>query len=232
MTNVTINEVLSSAYKPIEGLVPPTALTTALLLIDIQHMATPDYLQGKALEAGLPSEGIANALANYSERFQASLLNCQRLLRAARQCGIPPVHVKIQAMSNSARDTGSLHKRLGWMFPPGSKGADFLPEVQPMPGEVIVTKTASGAFTGTSLDSVLRNMGIEYLFVCGFVTDECVETTTRVALDLGYIASIVSDATTTYHAEKHQYVIRMFQSFGLVQNVAQVEKVFSQMVEK
>jgi nicotinamidase-related amidase len=57
-------------------------------------------------------------------------------------------------------------------------------------------------------------MGVEHLIIVGFMTDECVETTTRVALDYGYVARVVSDATTTYHVESYQSTIGKLSSYG------------------
>lgn len=211
---ITINDVLATSF--LNAKMPPAATqeNTALLLIDIQHLAEPSYHLANALKAGLPEEDVRAALADYEVRFNGALAGAARVLEAARAAGIPPIHVKIQALSNVGRDTSLLHSRMGWNFPPGSPATQFLEPTRPRDDEIVITKTASGAFTGTSLDSTLRNMGIEHLIVIGFMTDECVETTTRVALDYGYIARVVSDATTTYHAESFNATIGKLASYG------------------
>ncbi|HAE27280.1 MAG TPA: cysteine hydrolase, partial [Hyphomonas adhaerens] len=161
-----------------------------------------------------PEDAVQAALSDYEVRFNAAVVQAARVLDAARSAGIPPIHVKIQALSCQGRDTSQLHSRLGWNFPPGSPATEFLEPTRPKADEIVITKTASGAFTGTSLDTTLRNMGIEHLIVVGFMTDECVETTTRVALDYGYISRVVSDATTTYHLESYQSTIGKLASYG------------------
>lgn len=188
---------------------------TALLLIDIQHLAEPSHLAAKAIAVGLDPVAVNKALKDYEVRFNSALANCSKLLESARINGIIPIHIKIQSLSKTARDTGALHRRMGWTFPPGDKATEFLEPVKPLDDEIVITKTASGAFTGTALESTLKNMGIEYVFICGFVTDECVETTARVALDLGFLTQIVSDATTTYFAESYLSTITKFASLGL-----------------
>ncbi len=221
MNKLNIDDVLATSYLSAKA--PPIATknNTALLLIDIQYLATPDYLADRAIQAGLEAKHVHTALADYRNRFDAALEKCEQVLRAARANNIPPIHVKIQSLSGDARDTGALHRRLGWQFPPKSAEGAFIKQTSPRDGEIVITKTASGAFTGTGLGTTLRNMGIEHLLICGFVTDECVETTSRVALDLGYVIKIIEDATTTYHKDAWAFVINKFAGFGFTASTEQ-----------
>ena len=50
----------------------------------------------------------------------------------------------------------------------------------------------------TGLDGWLRERGIRRLLVAGIRTEQCCETTTRVASDLGYQVDFVSEATLTF----------------------------------
>lgn len=211
---IGINEVLATSSLNPRTPPLPTRENTVLLLIDIQHLAEPSYHVKNAVAAGMDEHDVRAALADYEARFNAAVGNASRVLDAARAAGIPPIHVKIQAMSAQGRDTSFLHSWLGWNFPPGSPATQFLEATKPTEDEIVITKTASGAFTGTSLDSTLRNMGVEHLIIVGFMTDECVETTTRVALDYGYVARVVSDATTTYHIESYQSTTGKLSSYG------------------
>jgi len=63
--------------------------------------------------------------------------------------------------------------------------------------EPLIHKTSHNAFTTTNLQQLLTERGIRELTVCGIRTEQCVETTTRVASDLGYQVTFVSDATAT-----------------------------------
>lgn len=211
---IGLNDVLATSYLSAQEPPAATATNAALLLIDIQHLSEPAYLHSKAVAAGLDGKAVGQALQDYQRRFDGALQNCAKVLDACRQSAIVPIHVKIQSLEKQARDTGPLHRRMGWQFPPGSAATRFLEPTAPTTDEIVITKTASGAFTGTALEATLRNMGIEHLRICGFVTDECVETTARVALDLGFVVKVVSDATTTYHAEAYNSTIEKFSSFG------------------
>ena len=237
MSEITLVQVIGAAYGVSEkGLAPvgppPSRMNTALLLIDIQQLSTADYMAKRAIDAGLPAEDVHAALADYKERFEAALSVSRELLAAARQYGIPPIHVRIAALSGDARDTGMAHRMLNWYYPPESEGAQFLPECAPRKGEIALSKTVSSAFTGTGLDHILRHMGIHYLFLCGFVTDECVETAFRDAIDHGYLASIVSDATTTYFVESYAGVMMKWGGFGLTPPSQDVIKMFASLPEK
>lgn len=67
----------------------------------------------------------------------------------------------------------------------------------PIDGEPLVHKTSTNAFTTTNLHQLLTTNGIREVLVCGIRTDQCCETTARVASDLGYDVRFVTDATST-----------------------------------
>jgi nicotinamidase-related amidase len=53
-------------------------------------------------------------------------------------------------------------------------------------------------FTSTDLQQRLDTIGVRRVVVCGMTTDQCCETTTRVAADLGYDVDFVTEATATF----------------------------------
>jgi nicotinamidase-related amidase len=57
-----------------------------------------------------------------------------------------------------------------------------------------MTKHLPGSFTGTALEAFLRERGIERLLVSGFMTQMCVDTTTRQAAHLGFQVTVLADA--------------------------------------
>lgn len=61
----------------------------------------------------------------------------------------------------------------------------------------VVRKTSINAFTTTNLHQLLTQHGVRELRVCGIRTEQCCETTTRLAYDLGYEVTYVIDATAT-----------------------------------
>ncbi len=111
------------------------------------------------------------------------------------------IHVRIQALTADGRDRSKGHKRLGVLAGPGTREADFLEAVGPQGDEIIINKTASGVFSATNLNFVLKNLGITAVYVAGVYTNECVETTIRDACDLGYLVTMVDDCCTTVTPE-------------------------------
>jgi nicotinamidase-related amidase len=61
-----------------------------------------------------------------------------------------------------------------------------------------LTKSRHSALVGTGLDVWLTRHGITRLIVSGIRTEQCVETTTRHASDLGWTVDFVPDATLTW----------------------------------
>ncbi|MDR3296142.1 MAG: cysteine hydrolase [Clostridiales Family XIII bacterium] len=171
--------------------------TTAMVLIDMQVLAAPSHVVAGAVASGISEEDAWEAIRDYEDRFNSAIANAKKLLCACREKGIVPIHIRVQSYSGGARDTGRLHKKLNFFCPPGSEWSAWLPDVAPLPGEIELVKTCSGAVVGTKIDRILRNMGITELFAVGFYTDQCVETTVRDLADCGYDVALVTDATAT-----------------------------------
>lgn len=76
----------------------------------------------------------------------------------------------------------------------GQPGGAVMPCATPLPGETVLVKSASSAFTGTGLDTHLQEQGITRLVVVGAVAAFCVTSTTRSASDLGYKVLLPGDA--------------------------------------
>ncbi len=204
---LTLEELLERIKTPFPKF-PIEKDKTALLLIDMQKLAGVEWIVEEAVEKGIPREEALKAVEDMDRRIKEANNNAKKILEACRKKGIPAVHVKIEAMTKEGRDVGRLHRLHKFIIPPGSVWAEFFDEVKPIEGEIVLTKTCSGAFVGTNLDRILRNMGIETLIVVGYYTDQCVETTVRDAADIGYYTILVEDACTTLTEELHNNAIK------------------------
>src|SRR5680860_72453 len=179
---------------------------TALLVIDLQYLdAAPGF--GVFTEGQPPSLTPAAQEYYFSRLEKLALPNVRRLQDAFRSHALEVIHTRIQSLTRDGRDRGFGHKRLGLHAAPGSKEAEFIPEVAPQGDEIVINKTASGVFNSTNLEYVLRNLNIASLFVAGVYTNECVSTAIRDACDLGFYTTLVEDCCATVTPELQQATI-------------------------
>ncbi|MFE9877512.1 cysteine hydrolase family protein [Streptomyces sp. NPDC005784] len=108
---------------------------------------------------------------------------------------------RLVTLARSAGDTvvWVLHSEPGSgdVFDPALGHVRLMEELRRQDGEPLIHKTSHNAFTTTNLQQLLTERGVRELTVCGIRTEQCVETTTRLASDLGYQVTFVSDATAT-----------------------------------
>ena len=81
----------------------------------------------------------------------------------------------------------------------GQSGNDLVPSVAALEPALLVTKNVNSAFYGEpDLQAWLDDQGIRELVICGIQTNMCVETTARMAGNLGYDVTVAIDATHTF----------------------------------
>ena len=190
----------------------------ALVMIDMQY-ATGSR-QG-ALARKLQAEGSRVGDYRFARIEQQVLPNTLRLRTHFSQLGRPVLHVTIGAAHADALDAPLHMRRLFTEFQNfvGSREHEILDELKPLPGEHVLRKTTIGAFASTDIDSLLRALGCEQLYLTGVSTNMCVETTAREAADRGYGVTLVEDACGTTHEDLHQVTMRNFQRlFGRVRS--------------
>ncbi len=81
---------------------------------------------------------------------------------------------------------------------PGKPGVPHKPEVAPAANEPVMTKNVNSGFIGTDLEHWLRENGIEQVVIAGLTSNHCVETTTRMAGNLGFEAVLAHDACAAH----------------------------------
>jgi nicotinamidase-related amidase len=180
---------------------------TALVLIDIQKIASPEPFVKAAIKKGLPEKDVREAVADYEKRFWQAVDNAAKILKVCRLKGIDVVHVVLEAPTKNPLHTAKVNRKIGLVVQPASEESQSLDAVKPLPDELLVAKTNGGAFSGTNLDFILRNMDIDSLILVGFLTDECVAATAYHASDIGYDVLLVRDACATHRKEAHDAII-------------------------
>lgn len=85
----------------------------------------------------------------------------------------------------------------GGAFDPASGHVRPITGLVPRDGEPVLTKVVHNAFTTTALQLLLNRVGVRRVTICGIRTEQCCETTARLASDLGYDVVFVTEATAT-----------------------------------
>lgn len=193
----------------------------ALVIIDMQY-ATGSR-QG-ALGRTLKAQGSSVGDYRFARIEQSVLPRTLDLRKHFHQIGQPVIHVTLGAALPDASDAPRHMRKLlsSCNNYVGSPDHEILAELKPVPGEHVVRKTTVGAFASTSIDSLLRSLHVDQIYMAGVSTNMCVESTAREAADRGYQVSLVEDACGTTFEELHQVTLRNFQRlFGRVCSTAQ-----------
>ena len=196
------------------------ASATALLVIDLQiDFLSPDgYFARKGYDAA-PLRAILPAVA--------------AVIEAARAAGCAIVHTRQGYRADMADMTPYERWRRARAGLDGteillrsSPGHGIVPEIPVRPDDIIIDKTANGAFTHTDLDHVLRARGITHLLFSGCTTDVCVHTTMREAADRNYQCLLIEDACASGDRYAHDAAVHMVTVedgiFGVVSGAADV----------
>jgi nicotinamidase-related amidase len=141
---------------------------TALIVIDVQRAFDEWEAAGKR-------RNNPHAVARITD-----------LLQAFRDRRAPIFHIRHEGTPPSSS------------FRPDSPGYAVKDEARERAGEPVIVKRVNSAFIGTGLEARLHAAGIITLVICGATTNHCVETTTRMASNLGFDARLVRDATWTF----------------------------------
>jgi nicotinamidase-related amidase len=187
---------------------------TALLVIDMQR----DFLQpdGYAAKAGLDIVPLRGAIAPVAA-----------VLAAARAAGLLVVHTreghaadlsdcppyKLERSRRGGAEIGSTGP-LGRLLVRGEFGHDFVDELRPVAGEIVIDKPGYSAFEHTALQQVLASRGIDTLIVTGITSEVCVSSTLRSAADRGYRCITVRDACASGDPALHRAAMAMIEVEG------------------
>jgi nicotinamidase-related amidase len=183
----------------LDELVDPSR--AALVIIDMQR----DFV-----EPGFAFDRLGVDLSMYPP----ARARIAALLAAARAAGLLIVHVQMTTLPGGMSESPAqlrFNQRLQREGPggplryteQGTAGREFVPELAPLEGELVVPKWRSSGFWGTNLDLLLRSNGIETVVISGCTTEGCVESTARDALFNDYYVVIVEDCVASDDRAQH-----------------------------
>ena len=166
---------------------------TALIIQDLQNDVIAEG--GAFADSGAPAHA----------QSQNVVENVKNLAQAARDAGVPVIHVhyivekgapglKLNApLFQGVKEADALVR--------GTWGAAPVDGLEPQPGDLVVEKTRMNGFHNTILDNLLRGFGTETLVITGAWTNMSIEHTARHGADAGYEIVVVSDGTSTVSDE-------------------------------
>lgn len=181
----------------------------ALLIIDVQN--------------GTFSANDKTARPAFYDAAAARVIpNIGKLLAAFRAARLEVIYTVIVSLTEDGRDLSLDYKLSNLGFAKGSREAQVLAEIAPERDEIVLAKTSSSVFNSTNLDYLLRNIGIEDMFVAGFLTDQCIDHAVKDGADLGYYMSCVHDACAAETEARHEAALDCFKGYCRMISTAQV----------
>src|SRR5215468_8994707 len=134
------------------------------------------------------------------------------VLEAARAAGVRVFFMRHMSLPNEVAGVFQLRMAMAWQrvktasdvkpwFLRDAPGFQLVPELNPLPSDVLFDKITMSAFEGTPLDIALRDCGINSFIIVGVATEIGIEPTVRHGADLGYLPIVVADACGAGHAD-------------------------------
>ena len=158
----------------------------ALLIIDVQYRTI-----------GTTPKPYWQAIKEYptscGDVGWSAVENIKRLVSLFRDRGFPILYPHV-APKNLATDGGRLAEKIPSIMGIDSKGYEFVEEIAPVSGDILLPKKHPSAFFGTPLVSHLIDLNVDTLVVTGCTTSGCIRSSVTDAFAYNFKVLVPDDA--------------------------------------
>jgi len=171
----------------------------ALLIIDVQYRTT----------GTTPKpfwESVKEFPSSCGEVAWQAVWKLQRLLEEFRRHNLPVLYPYVAP--KQSYDAGRLAEKVPTLMTIAAKGYEFVAEVAPREGDILLPKRHPSAFFGTPLVSYLVDLGVDTLFVTGCTTSGCVRSTVVDAFS--YNLKVVVPEDCVYDRSPTSHAVNLF----------------------
>jgi len=184
-------------------------MNRALLVVDMQNGFC--HPEGSFNRIDMGVEGAVEAVRN------AAIAVAQ-----ARRAGIPVVFTRHLYRPGRADEGRALKQNSPALagvdgLETGTWDAEVMAELGCGPADLVVDKVRFDAFQWTSLEPLLRGLGVDELVVCGVVTNICVETTIRSAFMRDFPVIMLADCCAAATRRLHELSVEVLSSYQLAE---------------
>ena len=170
--------------------------------------------------------GFAESLGNDSKKIAPCIPVIGQLQEAFRKHRLPVIHTKechkpdLSDLPTAKLNRGNPKIKIGDAGPmgriliDGEVGTDFIPELAPHEGELVIAKPGKDTFYRTNFHEYLMTRNITNLVITGVTTEVCVQTTMRCANDRGYDCLLIEDGTDSFFPEFKESTLKAVTAQG------------------
>ncbi|MGH9080136.1 MAG: cysteine hydrolase [Acidimicrobiales bacterium] len=197
--------------------------------IELRQLASPDRCAVLTMEI---QRGVIGDLSSFPQLAAAArevgvVPNTVRLVATARRQGIPVVHCTAEFRADRAGSPVNCQLVAAMVRKPGhllvgTPATELVEGLGPEPGDLVSSRLHGvSPFTGTSLDTWLRSLGVRTVVATGVSVNLGVLGLAIEAVNLGYSVVVPGDAVAGSPAEYADAVLE--QTFPLIATVTTVD---------